>query len=124
MKLISSALILKNTSFFENHPSQAYTIAMEKMTDDRYIIGLAIENKLCWTAAWFTNRGFDVICPGGHAGCTANLPYLEPHSERRMAYSIAQDLSVEDFWIQTVTTDGDTKLYHGLNDFCSMPPGQ
>lgn len=97
--------------------SQAYTIAMENMTEDRYIIGLAIENKLCWTAAWLTNRGFDVECPGGHAGCTANLPYLEPHSERRMAYSIAQDLSVEDFWIRTVTTDGDSKLYLGLQDF-------
>ena len=97
--------------------SQAYTVAMENMTRERYIIGLAIENKLCWTGAWLKNRGFDVLCPGGHAGCTANIPYLKPHSERKMADDIAEDLSLENFWIQTVTTDGDSKLYLGLQDF-------
>ena len=97
--------------------SQAYTVAMENMTKQRYIIGLAIENKLCWTGAWLKNRGFDVLCPGGHADCTANIPYLVPHSERRMAHEIANELSVENFWIQTVTTDGDSKLYLGLQDF-------
>ena len=97
--------------------SQAYTVAMENMSRERYIIGLAIENKLCWTGAWLKNRGFDVLCPGGHAGCTANIPYLKPHSERKMTYDIAEDLSLENFWIQTVTTDGDSKLYLGLQDF-------
>ena len=41
--------------------------------------------------------------------CTANIPYLQPHSERRMGYKKAEDLSLEDFWIRTVTTDGDSK---------------
>ena len=49
--------------------------------------------------------------------CTANLPYLEPHSERRMSFAIAEELSLEDFWIRTVTTDGDSKIYLGLQDF-------
>lgn len=97
--------------------SQAYTVAIENMTKERYIIGLAVENKLCWTGAWLRNRGFDVLCPGGHVDCTANIPYLQPHSERRMAYKIAEDLSLEDFWIRTVTTDGDSKIYLGLQDF-------
>ena len=78
---------------------------MENMTEERFI-GLAIENKLCWTGAWLKNRGFDVECPWGHVECTANLPYLEPHSER-MSFAIAEELSLEDFWIRTVTTDGD-----------------
>ena len=90
---------------------------MENMTRERYIIGLATKNKLCWTGAWLKNRGFDVLCSGGHAGCTANIPYLKPHSERKMADDIAEDLSLENFWIQTVTTDGDSKLYLGLQDF-------
>ena len=49
--------------------------------------------------------------------CTANLPYLEPHSERRMSLAIAEELSLEDFWIRTVTTDGDSKIYVGFQDF-------
>ena len=56
--------------------SQAYTVAMENVTKEKYIIGLAVENKLCWTGAWLQNRGFDVLCPGGHAGCTSTVPYL------------------------------------------------
>ena len=74
--------------------SQAYTVATENMTEQRYIIGLAIENKLCWTGAWLKNSGFDVFCPGGHADRTANIPYLVPHSERRMAHEVTNELSV------------------------------
>ena len=99
--------------------SQSYTATIENMnmTTDKYIIGLAIENKLCWTGAWLKNRGFKILCPNGHAGCTSNVPYLAPHSERKMAYSIAEDLSLEDFWVRTVTTDRDTKSWLGMEDF-------
>lgn len=97
--------------------SQAYTVAIENTTKERYIIGLAVENKLCWTGAWLKNRGFNVQCPGGHADCTANIPYLQSHSERKMTYKIAEDLSLQNFWIRTVTTDGDSKSYLGLKDF-------
>ena len=75
--------------------TQAYAIASENHTDSKYIIGLAVENKLCWTGAALKNKGFEVSCPGGHAGCTADIAYLEPHSERRMAYNIAEGLSIE-----------------------------
>ena len=34
-----------------------------------------------------------------------------------MAYRIAEDLSLEDFWVRTVTTDGDTKSWLGMEDF-------
>ena len=97
--------------------SQAYSVATENHTDKKYIIGLAIENKLCWTGAILKNKGTLVNCPGGHAGCTANLEYFTPHSERRMAYNIAEDLSVEGFFVRTLTTDGDSKSYLGMQDF-------
>ena len=38
--------------------SQDYTVAMGKVTKEKYIIGLAMEKKLCWTGAWLQNRGF------------------------------------------------------------------
>ena len=41
--------------------SQAYTVAMENVTKEKYIIGLALENKLCWTGAWLQNRGFEEL---------------------------------------------------------------
>ena len=40
----------------EQASSQAYTVAIETMIDNQYIIGLAIENKLCWAGAWMKNR--------------------------------------------------------------------
>ena len=71
--------------------SKAYTVAIENMTNDQYIIGLAIENKFCWTGAWLKNRGYKISCRNDHAGCTSNVPYLAPHSERKMTYRIAED---------------------------------
>ena len=56
-------------------------------------------------------------CPGKHAGCTGNLEYVAPHSERNTAYRIAADLSLEDYWVLSVTTDGDTKSWLGVPDF-------
>ena len=97
--------------------SQAYTVAVENLTEQQYVIALAPENKLCWTGARLRSRGFAVKCPGGHAECTANLEYVAPHSERNMAYRIAADLSLEDYWAFSVTTDGDTKAWLGVQDF-------
>ena len=45
------------------------------------------------------------------------MHYLAPHSERKMTYNIAEDLSLEDFWIRTITTDGGTKSWLGMEDF-------
>ena len=49
--------------------SQAYTVAIENMTNDQHIIGLAVENKLCWSEAWLEKRGYMISCPNGYAGC-------------------------------------------------------
>ena len=97
--------------------SQAYGVAIENNTSYKYIVGLAIENKLCWTGAFLRNRGYDVQCPGGHTGCTANLSYMEPHSERRIAFDIADQMYKDDIVVRTLTTDGDTKSFLGMQDF-------
>lgn len=97
--------------------SQAYGVAIENHTSFKYIVGLAVQNKLCWMGAYLRNKGFDTNCPGGHPECTANIPYMQPHSERAMAYDIAEQLSKEDLIIRSFTTDGDTKSHLGLKDF-------
>ena len=52
--------------------SQAIAIACEMMTEKKYIIAAAIQNKLCWTVAWLRGKGMEVECAGGHPDCTAN----------------------------------------------------
>jgi len=97
--------------------SQAYGVAIENHTKHKYVVALAVQNKLCWDGAHLRNKGFKVTCPGGHTGCTANLPYMKPHSERKMAYDIAEELSKEDILVRTLTTDGDTQAYLGMTEF-------
>ena len=97
--------------------SQAYGVAIENHTEHKYVVALAVQNKLCWTGAYLHNKGFEVECPGGHAGCTANLPYMKPHSERQMAHDIAEQLSREDILVRTLTTDGDAQAALGMQDF-------
>ena len=97
--------------------SQAYTVAIENHTSYKYVIAIAQQNKLCWTGAYLLNRNFKVRCPGGHVGCTANIEYMKPHSERKMAHDIAQQLSKEDILVRNLTTDGDTQAHLGMQDF-------
>lgn len=97
--------------------SQAYGVCTENHTSKKYVIGLTTENKLCWTGSYLRNKGFDVECPGGHEGCTANTKYMQPHSERRMAHDMASQLHADDMLVRTVTTDGDTKSFLGMQDF-------
>ena len=97
--------------------SQSYRVAIKNNTGSKYVVGLAIENKLCWTGAFLKNQGIAVDCPGGHPGCTANISYMEPHLERRMAYDIARQMHQEDITVRTLTTDGDTKAFLGMQDF-------
>ena len=54
---------------------------------------------------------FEVQCPGGHSGCTANHAYMDPHSERQMAFDVASQMHKYDIMVRTLTTDSDTKSY-------------
>ena len=97
--------------------SQAYGVAIENHTSYKYIVNLAVQNKLCWTGAYLRNKGFDVKCPDGHSGCTATMPYMQPHSERQMGFSIAKQLCTDDIMVRTITTDGDASAHLGIQDF-------
>lgn len=92
-------------------------MATENNTSYKFTVGLAVQNKLCWRDAYLRNKGFHIVCPGGHAECTANVPHMKPHSERAMAFDIAEQLSKEDILFQTLTTDEDTKAHLGTSDF-------
>jgi len=78
--------------------SQWISLALEQNTDKQYVVAAAVQNKLCWTGAWLKHKGFDVICPGRHADCTAILNCNAPISEYKQAKSIGQQLGVQD-WV-------------------------
>ena len=96
--------------------SQAYAIACETNTDKQYIIGAAMQNKLCWTGTWLRGNGYDVHCPGGHEDCTANIEMFSPLSEYEMAKSIGEDLAADGFKVKHATTDGDARSAQGFQD--------
>ena len=96
--------------------SQAVTLACETMTENQYIIGTAIQNKLCSTGLYLKSRGYDVDCPEGHVDCTANIPYVAPHSEYELAKCIAEELAKDDILVEHVTTDGDSSAARGIQD--------
>ncbi|MES9882642.1 MAG: hypothetical protein ABW185_17390 [Sedimenticola sp.] len=99
--------------------SQAYSIAMEKNTEMEYIVAMAVENKLCWTGAWLRGEGYEVQCPGGHEGCTANLAAVAPHSEFEMGKAMAENIFMKGMLVRYAVTDGDAKSAAGFNSFCS-----
>ena len=96
--------------------SQAIGIAIENVTNKNYIVSASVQNKLCWEGAWLRGRGLKVSCPGGHAGCTANLSGFAPLSEYNMGQEIAQRLFKHGFKIKHLTTDGDSKSSDGVRD--------
>jgi len=96
--------------------SQAIGTACETVTDREFIVGMAVENKLCWTGAWLRGKGFHVKCPGGHPDCTANLAAVAPHSEYEMAKKIGTQFLKQQMFVRHVTTDGDAKAAAGFQD--------
>lgn len=96
--------------------SQAIGIACETKTDKQYIIAAAVQDKLCWTAAWMRGRGLEVKCPGGHADCTANLCRQAPLSEYELGKTIGKQLSVQGAFVKYVTTDGDARSAAGVEE--------
>ena len=96
--------------------SQSIAIACETITEKQYIIAAAVQNKLCWTGAWLRGKGYDVTCPGGHAGCTANTYRHAPLSEYELGKSIGETLNAESAFVRYVTTDGDSRSAAGVSE--------
>ena len=96
--------------------TQAIRTMCEDVTDQHQIIGLYMQNKLCWTGAWLRGEGFDVRCPGGHPDCTANLATHTPLSERDIGAALGQSLAVRKVLVKHVTTDGDGRGSQGIDE--------
>ena len=93
--------------------SQAIGVAIEHQTADKKIIGLHIENKLCWVGSWLRNNGFDIQCPG-HPDCTATVNSEDPFSERVIGQKIGDDIADDGLLIRYVITDGDARSAEGV----------
>lgn len=101
---------------FQPATQQTYLIA-EAETNKRQVIGTANFNKLCHKGGLLRKKGFDVKCPGGHDGCTANLA-MEDNigDERRAAKAAMNNMGDTKVSIGIITTDGDSQAFHGIQE--------
>ena len=105
-KIVSSHKMGQNAS-------QAIGVVIEKQTDSQQIIGVYLENKLCWAGSWLRNNGFEVQCPG-HPDCTATINEHDPLSEKNMGQKVGEDLAGDGLAIRYVVTDGDARSADGV----------
>lgn len=96
--------------------SQAIGLAVETNTDSQYIIGTAVQNKLCWKGHWLKNKGYDVNCPDGHEDCTATMAAPVPLSEYEIGKSIAEHFQLDGIHVKYATTDSDGRGAKGLSE--------
>lgn len=94
--------------------SQAIAVAIENQTDKKQIIGVYMENKLCYQGAWMRAKGYHVYCPGGHAGCSATSEETEPLSEYKMGRKLGEQLALEGIMVNYICTDGDGRSAAGV----------
>lgn len=94
--------------------SQAIMTAISQDGDEKEIIDLVVENKLCWEGAWLRSQGYCVKCPG-HLGCTSTTERTLPLSEFKMGEKIGQQFTLDDILIKHACTDGDARSCEGMN---------
>lgn len=94
--------------------SSAIGVAVENHTDQHQVVGLYVENKLCYQGAWLRNKGFNVTCPGGHAGCSATYDDVMPFSEYEIGKELGKQMALDNILVKYVTTDGDAKSAEGV----------
>lgn len=98
----------------DRHPGHGASLGIgvvtENMTDQKYVIGVAVENKLCQKGALLRKAGKKVTCPGTDHECSATIQYCDNISERRMAQSIGSNLvSKHNVKVSHLTTDSDAQ---------------
>lgn len=94
--------------------SQAIGVAIEHHTDQKQIVGLCVENKLCPKGARLRSRGIQAKCPGGHKGCTATRAMAEPFTERDIGKKLGEDMAKDGVPVKYVATDGDGRSAEGV----------
>lgn len=93
--------------------SQAIMTAVNADGEEREIIDLFVQNKLCYEGSWLRSHGYTVSCPG-HPCCTANTDRTYPLSEFTMGEKIGENFCLDDLLIKYVCTDGDARSAEGL----------
>ena len=106
--------------------SQVVELAIENLTDDRKVIDIAFQNKLCWRGAFLRAHGFPVKCGSTgvaekhrHKKCTANFPETDPFTEHALGMAIAKNLGEEGIHIEYLCSDQDSSTYHGVQEATS-----
>lgn len=94
--------------------TQAIGVAIENHTDQKQIVGLCLENKLCPKGALLRSKGIQATCPGGHRGCTATKRMAEPFTEQDIGRKLGQEMSKQGIPVKYVTTDGDGRSADGV----------
>lgn len=95
--------------------SQAIMTAVCQEGEEKEIIGLYTQNKLCWNGAYLRSKGYNIKCPN-HIECTANTASITPLSEYEMGKQIGKDFGLDNILIENVCSDGDSRSCDGVND--------
>lgn len=106
-----------NTSYRPGQGAPEGTgLLIENVTPGKSIIGVYVENRLCYKGAWLRKNGEDVTCPG-HEGCTATIGCADLISEKKIALEIGRHLTqVHNVMISHLTTDSDARGPHGFEE--------
>ena len=72
--------------------TQSTTLAMEKQTGKDYIVSAFKQNKMCPKGVLLRNKDKTATCPGGHAGCIANVKKLERLSQYESGREIGRNI--------------------------------
>ena len=107
-----------------HNTSQAITIVMAeeeekdesgKLRKRQVVVAEHTQNKVCPTGTKLRLKGENIACPG-HPGCTANLNRFETMTERAAGEAIGEQFVNMGIKLTHLTTDGDGKMYAGLQD--------
>ena len=100
-------------TMFQSGTQSVFSV-VEDMTDEKKIIHLTLESKLCSTKRVLEAAGETANCPN-HKGCTATLkPSDAIGLESRAALNSAMDLHTDNVKVAEVTNDCDSRI---INSF-------
>lgn len=95
---------------FQAGTQQSYVLC-ENETRQKQVISVSTHSKLCHKGQLLRAQGIDVVCPGGHDGCTANLDMAATIGDEGRAVAACLDSMKDDnnINIGVFTSDGDSQ---------------
>ena len=74
--------------------AQSMTLTIEKQTSKDYIVSAFMQSKMCPKGALLRSKGDEpAACPGGDAGCIANVDKLGSLSEYERGHEIGRNIA-------------------------------